>query len=108
MVVKHHITEGKPAFCVGDTLKLQGRKGMSIETGWEEQVVINTGVLGKPDTRRLRAAIPDLNCGGWSQNEVNCVNLDEATGRIMIVVGHEHLMRGDVYAKQLYIADLPP
>jgi len=109
VVVNHHITEGRPAFYLGNTLKLQGQKGMSVETGLQGEIVINTGVLGKPDTRRLRAPIPGLNDGPWrGRSEVKYTNLDEITGRIMVVVGTEPGRRSYVtpYARQLYIADI--
>ena len=110
MVENHHTAEGKPGFHMGNTLKLQGRKGMSIETLWRDEVMISTGVLGKPDTRRLRAPIPGLNRGPRvRQAELKYADLDEMTGRIMIVVGPE-VGRGQVdvpYARRLYIADIP-
>ena len=109
VVVNHHITEGQPVFHVGDALKLQGRKGMSIETGLRDEIVINTGVLGKPDTRRLRVSIPGLNVGSrFRKEKVKYTDLDEMTGRVMIVVGREDEDDEDIpYAKKLYIADLP-
>ena len=108
VVVNHHITEGQPAFYVGNALHLQGRKGMSIEIGWPGEFVINTGVLGRPDTRRLRAPIPGLN-DGPRQDEVKYVNLDEMTGRIMVVVGPKPGRNREAipYAREFYIADIP-
>ena len=107
-VVVNHITEGQPAFYVGNTLKLKGRKGMSIETEWEDEIVINTGVLGKPGTRRLRAPIPGLNIGiEFMRDEVRYTDLDEVTGRILVVVGQEDIEEDAHYAKKLYIAELP-
>ena len=42
-----------------------GRKGMSIETGWQDEFVINTGVLGIPDTRhQYRASMKVPGLGG--------------------------------------------
>ena len=108
VVVNHHITEGRPAFHVGDTLKLQGRKGISIKTRLLDEIVINTVVLGKPDTRRLQARIPGLSRSPGFHDEVKYTDLDEMTGRIMIVVGHGAPRGIQIpYTDRLYIADLP-
>ena len=109
VVVNHRITEGKPVFHVGNIFKLQGRKGMNIKTGLRSRVEINTGVVGKPDTRRLCGAIPGLNHGPrFRQDQVKYTDLDEMMGRIMVVVGHEDIREEWITnAKKLYIADLP-
>jgi len=111
VVVSHRITEGQPAY-YEECLKLQGRKGMGVDVGLHDEIVFNMGVLGKPDmTRRLYAALPGFNKGIlFEQDEVKYVDLDEATGRIMVVVGlpSDRWGRKDVpYAWQLYLADLP-
>ena len=110
MVVNHHITEGRPGYYAGDRLKLQGRKGMSISIGQGGEIVFNTGVLGKPDiTRQLRAKLPILWEGHWfRRDEVKYTDLDEVTGRIMIVIGPGR--RRDIkipYARRLWLAELP-
>jgi len=93
--------------------------GISVERPGE--VVLNTGVLGKPDiTRRLRAPIPGLNADPprRPRDIVKYTDLDEATGRIMIAVGPKsHRCRRmsvgvssgveTPYARRLYIGDLP-
>jgi len=121
VVVNHHRTGGRPAYYVGEYPKLRGRKGMSIDVGRRDEIVlINTGVLGKPDiTRRLRAPIRGLydNNGSWRrQHEVKYTDLDEMTGRIMIAVGPGRMggmsLRGSDWdeapcARRLYIGDLP-
>ena len=109
VVVNHRITEGRPAFYVGNDLKLQGRKGMGIEIERRGEIVFHTGILGKPNTRRLRAPIPGLNEGPrFTKDEVKYTDLDEVTGRIMVVVGPVPRRRRDIpYAQKLYIADLP-
>ncbi|KAF9651048.1 hypothetical protein BDM02DRAFT_3259260 [Thelephora ganbajun] len=111
VVVNHHITEGQPAYYVKDRLKLQGRKGMSIDVERHGEIVFNTGELGKPDlTRQLRAPVPGLNDGpSHKQYDVKYADLDEVTGRIMIVASSSPGRRqGSVpYARRLYIADLP-
>jgi hypothetical protein len=105
VIVNHHIVEGRSAFYVrGGHNRLQGRKGMSM-TEERGEIVFNTGTLGKPDTRRLRAQIPCLNDGPRpTQKEIKYTGLDEMTGRIMVTVGPH----GTHCARQLYIADLPP
>ena len=107
-VVNHHITEEQPAYYVGSHLKLQGRKVMSIDTKQGGEIVLNTGVLGKPDiTRELRAKLPGLYDGRWyQQDRMKYTDLDEATGRIMIVVGQVPGPRWR-QNKWLCIADLP-
>jgi len=110
VVANHHITEGQPAFYVGNHLKLQGRKGISVETERRDEIVFNTGVLGKPDTRRLRAPMPGLNeCPRPAQGEVKYTDLDEVTGRIMVVVGPVPDQWWDEVpcVRRGYIADLP-
>ena len=111
VVANHHITEGRPAFYVGNDLKLQGRKGMGIETERRGEIVFNTGILGRPGTRRLRAPIPSLNSSlRFMRDEVKYTDLDEVTGRIMVVVGpvpHGRRQADIPYAQKLYIADLP-
>ena len=108
VVVNHHITEGQPAFHMGDTIKLQGRKGISTETGRQDEIVINTGVVGKPDTRRLRVSIPGLNEGPRLRQDImKYTDLDEMTGRIMIVVGHGGTRWNMAYTDRFYIVDLP-
>ena len=109
MVVNHQITEGRPAHYVGDRIKLQGRKVMSISIGQAEddEIVINTGVLGKPDiTRQLRVQLPGLYESHWyRRDELKYADLDEATGRIMIVLGSIRCSFSD--ARQLLLAELP-
>ena len=110
VVVNHQITKGQPEFFVGDTLKLQGRKGISTETGWVDEIVINTGMVGKPNTRRLRAPIPGLNRVLWfARDEVSYTSLDEVTGRIMVVVSYDDALQRTPHARKLklYVADLP-
>ena len=108
VVVNHHITEGQPDYYAGDHLKLQGRKGMSIEVRQGGEIVLNTGVLGKPDiTRELRAKLPGRYGGPWrKQDEVKYADLDEVTGRIMIVTGTKEY-NAVPYARRLCLADLP-
>jgi len=115
VVVNHHRTEGRPAYYVGNHLKLQGRKGMGIDVERRGEVVLYTGVLGEPDmTRRLRAPIPGLNANGGPC--LKYTDLDEVTGRIVIVVGPRRMNRMSIrgsnwddapYARRLYIGDLP-
>ena len=112
VVANHQITEGRPAYHVGFYLRLQGRKGMAIGLGLHNEIAINTAVFGKPDsTRRLRAEIPGLNDPHRRRREVKYMDLDEVTGRIMIVVGPvPRCQRGESktpYAQQLYLADIP-
>jgi len=65
---------------VGDTLKLQGREGVGIET-WGDEIALNTGVLGKPDTRRLRAPVLGLSDGSRPpRDEVKYTDLDGVQG----------------------------
>ena len=120
VITNHHRTEGRPAFFVGQHIKLQGRKGMGIDVERRGEVVLNTGVLGKPDiTRRLRAPIPGLDIisrlpFGRVGDIVKYTDLDEVTGRIMIVI--EAHRRGGRCSRdpswngpprRLYIGDLP-
>jgi len=119
VITNHHRTEGRPAFFVGQPLKLQGRKGMGVHVELRGEVVLNTGVLGKPDiTRRLRAPIPGPGINGRPQRSRACdvvkyTDLDEVTGRIMIVVETRRLRRcargpgGSGPPRRLYIGDLP-
>ena len=110
VVVNHHTTEGRPAYYVGEALKLQGRKGMGIEVKRRGEIIFNTGVLGKPDTRQLHALVPGLNEGArLMQDEVKYTDLDEVTGRIIVAVGPAPRRRRNniPYARRLYIADLP-
>jgi len=111
MVVNHHVTEGQPAYYVEDHLKLQGRKGMGFNVEEHGEIVLNTGVLGKPDvTRQLRAQLPGLYDGPrLKRDEVKYTDLDEVTGRIMIVVGPGRGRMSDniPYARRLCLADLP-
>jgi len=110
VVVNHHITEGPPDFKVGDNIELRGRKGMGVEKRRRGEIVFNTGVLGKPDTRRLRAPIPGLNDNSRpAHDKVWDTDLDEVTGRIMILVGPVHDRRLDAIprAQRLYIAEIP-
>jgi len=122
VVVNHQSTRGRPAYYTGKYLKLQGRKGMGIGVERPGEVVLNTGVLGKPKiTRRLRAPIPGLNTDdrpSRPRDIVKYTDLDEATGRIMIVVGPKLRRSGTMsvhassrvetpHAQRLYIGDLP-
>ena len=109
MVANHQVTEGRPAYHADFYLKLQGGKGVAIGFGLHEEIAINTAVFGKPDsTRRLRAEIPGLDD---RREEMKYVDLDEVTGRIVIVVGSvPRCRRGGnriPYAKRLYLADIP-
>ena len=118
-VANHHIMEGKPAYYMGDHFKQQGRKGMGIDIDADDEqsseVVLKTGVLGKPDiTRELRARLPGRYDGPWIfQDEVKYTDLDEVTGRIMIVIGTCTMRDGwgrnaaVPYAQLLCLADLP-
>ena len=110
-VANHHITEGQPAYWVGDHLKLQGRKAMGIDVKERGEAVIKTGVLGKPDlTRQLRASLPGLwDSDSHKQDEVKYTDLDEVTGRIMVVIGTipGRSQENVPYARRLYLADLP-
>jgi hypothetical protein len=110
VVMNHHIAEGRPAFYVGNDVELRGRKGMGIETERWGEIVFNTGMLGKPDTRRLRAPMSHLNEDPQLAHDgITYTDLDEVTGRIMIVVDSMFARRqGDIpRAQRLYIADLP-
>ena len=110
VVVNDRITEGGPAFYEGDHLKLQGRKGIGIETEQRDEIVFNTGIRGKTDTRRLRAPMLGPNEGPPpAQGEVKYTDLDEVTGRIMVVVGPVPDQWWDEVpcAWRLYVADLP-
>ena len=104
VVANHHIIGGKPAYCVEGRFKQQGRKGMSVAAEEHSDIVLNTGVLGKPDiTRELRAKSPGDYDGPW--DEVKYMDLDEETGRIVIVIGD--LLEAAPYARWLCLADLP-
>lgn len=112
VVVNHHIVEGRPAYCVGDHLKLKGRKVMGINVGPYGETVFMTGVYGKPGlTRRLHTKLPGVFGPGLDQygrhrpDEVKYADLDEATGRIMVVIG----AASDrvPYVQRLCLADLP-
>jgi len=115
MVANHQITEGRPAHHVGFYLKLRGRKGMAVGFGEHGEIAINTGVFGRPDiTRRLRAELPGANGRhGRRQDVVKYADLDEVTGRIMIVASRgprSRRKRGRSkipYARRLYLADIP-
>ena len=116
VVVDHHFTRGPPAYCVWDRLKLQGRKGVSFGVRQGGEIVFNTGILGKPGiTRQLRAHLPCNRVDMWSglellEDEVRCTDLDEVTGRIMIMVGPmTPYQTGEwsIYSRQLFLADLP-
>jgi len=122
VVVDHHRSMGRPAYCEGKYLKLRGRKGIGIGVERRGEVVLNTGVLGRPDiTRRLRAPIPGLNSDDRPRRPrdvVKFTDLDEATGRIMIAVGPKLRALGMMpvrvssgveapHARRLYIGDLP-
>ena len=71
----------------------------------------STGVLGKPGTRRLRAPVLGLNISmtALGSRRMKYTDLDEVTGRIMVVVGLVSGRRQDniPYARQSSIADLP-
>ena len=111
VVVNHRITEGQPAYYVAARLKLKGRKVMGIDVKQRGKVVFRTGVLGKPDlTRQLRAPLPGVCTGPQiGQDEVKYVDLDEVTGRIVVVIGIVPFEgRDDIpYVQQLCLADLP-
>jgi len=123
VVTNHHMTERRPDFFVGKHLELRGRKGMGIDVERRGEVVLNTGVLGRPDiTRRLRAPIPGLNINDRPQRPrardvVKHTDLNEVTGRIMIAVGSRRFCMGmsargsrgggPPDARRLYIGDLP-
>jgi hypothetical protein len=130
VVVNHRITEGQIAYWSECHLKLQGQKGMGSDIGergkvpintgvsgpktmgvsQRGEIVVNTGVLGKPDiTRQLRAPLPGQYRGYWyQQDEVKYTNLDEVTGRIMVVLGRRGRRRDSIpYARWLCLADLP-
>ena len=112
VVVDHHFTEGLSAYNVGSRLKLQGRKRMSFGVIRGGEIVLNTGVLGKPETtRQLRAQLPGVYELLWSssRDEVKYTDLDEVTGRIMIAVGLVPRCRRNSYfprARRLCLADL--
>lgn len=108
VVAKHDFTGGRPAFHSAEHIKLRGRKGMSIEDRLQGQIAFKTGVLEEPDImRRLSVSIPGLNDRPhW--DEFKYADLDELTGRIMIVIGPPGGRRQDYvpYARHLYITDL--
>lgn len=111
VVENHQVTEGRPAYYVGRLLKLQGRKGMGTEVRRGGEAVFKTRVLGKPDlTRELRASLPGFWDVDWRElYEVKYTDLDEVTGRIMVVIGNVPGRRGDgiPYAHRLCLADVP-
>ena len=111
VVANHHITEGKPAYYTAHHLKLKGRKVVGVDVNEHGKAVFKTGLLGRPDlTRQLRASLPGLFNAHWRvRDELKYVDLDEATGRIMIVIGTHPGRRSDSipYARQLCLADLP-
>lgn len=79
---------------------------MSIESRLEGEVVFHTGMLENPNlTRRLRASTLGPN-GNSLLGEINYADLDELTGRIMVVVGPIVGRRQyDLpYTRRLYIA----
>ena len=113
MVVNHHIAEERPDYFMPHHLKLKGRKAMGV-LATHSKVVFKTGGLGRSDlARRLDARLPGFyeysQLGQYS--EVKYVDLDEATGRIMVVIGAA--VDGDSgddftpYARRLCLADLP-
>ena len=109
VVVDHNITERPRTFHPTKHIKLQGRKGMCIECRPGGEFVFHTRVPEDPDlTRQLHASLRGLDGRAW-RDELKYVDLDELTGRIMIVVGRPNRrMRGDFpRARRLYIADLP-
>ena len=82
----HRIIEGRPTYYVGDVLKMQGQKGVGTET-WQDEIAFNTGVLRKPDARRLRTPVPGPNDGPrLSRDEVKYTDLDKVW-EIMVVAG---------------------
>ena len=84
---------------------------MGVDVGQHGETVFRTGVLGKPDlTRQLRAKLPGVYDGPWhEQDEVKYVDLDEATGRTMIVIGTvpDRSQNNIPFARRLCLADLP-
>jgi hypothetical protein len=107
-VTNHEITGERPAFRSVDRLKLQGRKGLGIESGRKGEIVFHTGALENPDlTRRLRGSVPGLGVSAAWTEEFKYADLDELTGRIMFVAGLRGPDGGTPYARWLYIADLP-
>ena len=113
IVVNHHITLRQPAYYVERYLKLRGQKVMSTEVRQGGEVVFRTGVLGKLDlARELRASLPGRRLRGrrWlEQNGVKCTDLDEVTGRILVVIGTVPDQGADniPYARRLCLVDLP-
>ena len=108
VVVNHHITEGQPTFLVRRHVKLQGRKGMGSDVRRGGEIAIDTVMLGTPGiARRLRGPLPGLYHGPWyDQDQVKYMDLDEATGRIVIALGRIG-RRENIYARWLCLADLP-
>ena len=109
VVANHHITEGQPAYYVARHLKLEGRKAMGVDVKEHGEAVFKTGVLGRPGlTRLLHASLPGL-FDSYRRDEVKYVDLDEVTGRIMIVIGTVpgRRSRNTPYARRLCLADLP-
>ena len=108
VVTKHDFTGGRPTFRSAEHIKLRGRRGMSIEQPLQGQIVIKTGVLEKPVAmRRLNVSLPGLtDCPQWGG--FMFADLDELTGRIMIIVGPPISRRFDniLCARQLYVVDL--
>ena len=112
IVVNHQVTEEQSAYYAQRHLKLQGRKAMGIDVKQGGKTVFKTGVFGKPDlARELHALLP----GFWDVDrrlldEVKYTDLDEATGRIMVVIGTVADQRGFYTissAQRLCLAELP-
>ena len=82
---------------------------MGIVDRLKEAIFFHTGILEDPSCRRpIRIQIPGLNAGSW-RGEFKYMDLDELTGRVMVVVGPPTGRTQDIipYAERLYIADLP-
>lgn len=110
VVANHNITKrSRPFFSLATHIKLQGRRGMGIVDRLKEAIFFHTGILEDPNCRRpIRIQIPGLNAGSW-RGEFKYMDLDELTGRVMVVVGPPTGRTQDIipYAERLYIADLP-
>ena len=109
VVVNHSIAEEPLAFNPIEHIKLKGRKGMCIEGRRGGEFVFHTRVPEDPKlTRQLHASLRGLDGHPW-RDELKYVDLDELTGRIMIVAGRpDSGRRGNYpYARRFYIADLP-
>ena len=111
VVINHHIIEGKPAYYAEKHLKLKGRKVMGVNIKEHGEAVFKTGVLGKPDiTRELHVSLPGLfDADRNKKDEVKYVDLDEVTGRIMVVIGTVPGLSSDStpFARRLCLADVP-